>query len=169
MPPLPIISRHSTCTSPMMKFQILNTQTTANMGMGRLVRDAVIQCNGKNVAVFVTRNYGGRHIGSKRFTAAKEHIGSKLFTAAKELEKQASQCRLNTMRRFEYYLLFNSDLLLYSITSLAMFQCQFKTKPRTFFKMSHLVYVNLQVHVIRVTEVKLLKYRSMLLLLSSLQ
>ncbi len=43
-------------------------------GMGRLVRDAIIESNGKNVAVFVTRHYGERHIGSKRFTVVKELV-----------------------------------------------------------------------------------------------
>ncbi len=43
-------------------------------GIGRLVRDAIIESNGKNVAVFVTRHYGGRHIGSKRFTVVKDLV-----------------------------------------------------------------------------------------------
>ncbi len=36
-------------------------------GMGRAVRDALIRANSTDIAVFVTRYYGGSHLGKKRF------------------------------------------------------------------------------------------------------
>ncbi len=42
--------------------------------MGRFVRDAIIELDGKNVIVFVTRHYTGGHLGPTRFRIVKDLI-----------------------------------------------------------------------------------------------
>ena len=43
-------------------------------GMGKTVRDTLLQNDAKNLIVFVTRHYGERHLGPKRFDIVKEMV-----------------------------------------------------------------------------------------------
>ena len=43
-------------------------------GMGRAMRNKLQELGARNVAVFVTRVYGGKHIGPKRFSVVKDLI-----------------------------------------------------------------------------------------------
>ncbi len=43
-------------------------------GMGKTVRDTLLQNDAKNLIVFVTSHYGGRHLGPKRFDIVKEMV-----------------------------------------------------------------------------------------------
>ncbi len=43
-------------------------------GMGKTVQDTLQQLDAKNVVVFVTRHYGGKHLGQKRFDTVKELV-----------------------------------------------------------------------------------------------
>ena len=52
-----------------------------DFGMGRAVRDAMQNENARNIAVFVTRFYGGNHLGPKRFSAVKELVKTVLQSA----------------------------------------------------------------------------------------
>ena len=45
-------------------------------GMGRFIRDTLHELNAKNIVIFVTRRFGGKHLGSKRFEVVKELISS---------------------------------------------------------------------------------------------
>ncbi len=47
-------------------------------GMGRVVLNTMQKANAKNVAVFVTRHYGGSHLGSKRLTAIEKVVNDVL-------------------------------------------------------------------------------------------
>lgn len=47
-----------------------------DFGLGRTIRDTLQECQAQNVAVFVTRFYGGAHLGSQRFEAVKNLVKS---------------------------------------------------------------------------------------------
>ena len=53
-------------------------------GMGRTVRDYLQQLDARNVIIFVTRIYGGVHIGPKRFTIVKDLVKQVIETMKKE-------------------------------------------------------------------------------------
>ncbi len=43
-------------------------------GMGKVVRDTLHRLDSKNVIVFVTRFYGGKNLGQKRFELVKDLV-----------------------------------------------------------------------------------------------
>ena len=45
-----------------------------DFGLGRVIRNTLQECQPQNVAVFVTRFYGGTHLGSQRFPAVKDLV-----------------------------------------------------------------------------------------------
>ena len=45
-----------------------------DFGFGRTVKDKLQKLNAKNIAVFITRYYGGEHLGPKRFTAVESLV-----------------------------------------------------------------------------------------------
>ncbi len=49
-----------------------------DFGLGRVIRNTLQECQSQNVAVFVTRFYGGAHLGSQRFAAVKDLVKSAL-------------------------------------------------------------------------------------------
>ncbi len=53
-------------------------------GMGKVVRDTLHRLNVKNIIVFVTRFYGRKHLGQKRFDTVKEMVEKVTENMAKD-------------------------------------------------------------------------------------